>query len=254
VIVAAAASLALAAPSREALIERWLRANRTHSLARLKSVPRAAPQVTALPDLRALAQRELAVRGRYQLSTRTVASAEPWWLRVWDWLAERLQRLWDALFSRVHVGRQTAASIGDVLLVLVGLLFVYVVVRLLMNLQFARSAARLESAPLVQAPSPRALYQQACDAANRGDYGNAALLLFAATVALLDRQGAVEAAGSTTVGDFRRALRTHDAALVPSFDAIAAPFVQRAYAERAVGEPQWQTARSAFEALSHVSS
>jgi hypothetical protein len=118
-----------------------------------------------------------------------------------------------------------------------------------MNLQLVRLPAQPQSTPLAETPSPRALYQQACDAANRRDYGNAALLLFAATVALLDRQGAVEADRSATVGDFRRALRTRNAALIPSFDAVAAPFVQRAYAERAVGEAQWQTARSAFESL-----
>jgi hypothetical protein len=253
VIVAAAAALALAAPAREALIERWLHANRTHSMTRLESGPAARPAV-APPDLRAFAERELATPGRYRLASRAAVVSEPWWMRAWDWLAERWQRLWNAVFARVHVGRATAASMGDALLVLVGLVSIFVVVRLLMNIHLARSSASLDSTPLEERPSPRALYKEACNAANRGDYGGAALLLFAATLALLDRQGAVEAARSATVGDFRRALRGRDATLLPSFDAVAAPFVQRAYAERAVDELQWRHAREAFESLPHAPS
>ncbi len=252
-IVAAAAAFALVAPSRDALIERWLRANHTHSTARLKSGPPV--RTTEPPDLRGLAERELAVPGRYRLASPAAEVWEPWWMRLWEWVSERWRRLWSAIFARVHVGRAAAASIGDVLLVLVGLLLIYVVVRLLMNFHLARSTALLESTPLEGRPSPRALYKEACSAASRGDYGGAAVLLFAATVALLDRQGTVEAARSATVGDFRRALRRRDAALIPSFDAVAAPFVQRAYAERAVDELQWRYAREAFESLlPHASS
>jgi hypothetical protein len=251
VIVAAAAALALAEPSRDALVERWLRANRTHSPARLESGP---PVRTAEPpDLRGLVERELAVPGRYRLAP-AVAVSEPWWMRLWEWLSERWQRLWSAIFARIHVGRAAAASIGDVLLVLVGLLSIFVVVRLLMNFHLVRSAAPLESTPLEGRLSPRALYKEACSAASGGDYGCAAVLLFAATVALLDRQGTVEAARSATVGDFRRALRGRNAALIPSFDAVAAPFVQRAYAERAVDELEWRHAREAFESIAHMSS
>ncbi|MGB6517891.1 MAG: hypothetical protein WBE79_05210 [Candidatus Cybelea sp.] len=252
-IVAAAAALALGGPSRDALIERWLRANRTHSPARLESGPPVRTVESA--DLRVLVERELAVPGRYRLASPPAAVSEPWWMRVWEWLSQRWQRLWNAIFARVHVGRAAAASIGDVLLVLLGLLLIFVVVRLLMNFHLARSTALLESTPLEGRPSPRALYKEACSAANRGDYGGAAVLLFAATVALLDRQGTVEAARSATVGDFRRALRRRNAALIPSFDAVAAPFVQRAYAERAVDELQWRRAREAFESLlPHASS
>jgi hypothetical protein len=74
-------------------------------------------------------------------------------------------------------------------------------------------------------------------------------LLFAATVALLDRQGAVDGTASATVGDLRRELRAGNARLVGPFDAVAAPFVQEAYAERAVDEPQWHRARDAFATL-----
>jgi hypothetical protein len=246
VIVAIAFAAALA-PSKDALIARWLRANRTHVVARLAPVP--VPLVSA-PDLRALAQREFDVKGRYRIAETAVAApAEPWWQQAWRWVYTRWRGFWELVSARVRVGSQGAASLGDVLLVLVGILLIFVVVRLLRNMQIERAASGPAATPLPEPPAPRALYKQACNAAGRGDYRAAALLLFAAMVALLDRQGAVHGTASATVGDLRRELRARDARLVAPFDAVAAPFVQEAYAERAVDEPQWQSARDAFARL-----
>ncbi len=246
-ILAAAVAVALA-PSREALIERWLRANKTHAVGYLHTVPRARENA-AVPDLKMLAQRELAPPGRYRLA-QSPAPRKPWWSGIWDWIAGRWQQFWHTLFGHVRVGSTTAASIGDVLLAIVALILLITIVRLVRNIQITRAAssgARAE--PLRDAPPAAELYRQACDAANRRDYGAAALLLFAATVALLDARGAVVANRSATVGDLRRQLRASDANLVDPFDAVAAPFVQRAYAERAVGEPQWNRARFAYQEL-----
>ncbi|HXB83377.1 MAG TPA: hypothetical protein VNU22_08545 [Candidatus Acidoferrum sp.] len=246
-MIAAIVAAAAPAPSKGALIERWLRANRAHVVVRL--APASAPPISA-PDLRALAQREFAVKGRYRLAeSPAAATAEPWWLQALHWIYQRWQRFWDLLFARVRVGPQGAASLGDVLLLLVGILMIFVVVRLLRNLQVERARSAPQAAPLQEPPAPRTLYQQACNAAGRGDYGAASLLLFAATVALLDRQGAVDGTASATVGDLRRELRAGNAGLVTPFDAVAAPFVQEAYAERAVDEPQWHRARDAFATL-----
>jgi hypothetical protein len=247
----AALVLALAAPSREALIGRWLNANPRHTLARLASGPPAT--ATAPPDLRALARSELATPGRYRLTEPVATGAQPWWARVWEWMADRWSRLWSAVFRHVHVGAQQAADIGDALLVVISLVLIFVAVRLLMNLRFLRPVPRLESSPRNPPPSPAVLYRQACTAAQAGDYGGATLLLFAATVTLLALRGTFEAARSATVGDLRRALRARNIAMLPFFDEVATPFVQRAYAERAVGEPQWLCARAAFERLSENS-
>lgn len=245
-IVAIVAAAALA-PSKDALIERWLRANRAHVITRLAPAP--APPLST-PDLRVLAQREFAVKGRYQLAESPLAAAgQPWWSQALHWIHKRWQRFWELVFARVRVGPQGAATLGDVLLVLVGILMIFVVVRLLRNLQVDRSRSGPRAAPLEEPPAPRALYEQACNAAGRGDYGAAALLLFVAMVALLDRQGAVDGTASATVGDLRRELRAGNARLVAPFDAVAAPFVQEAYAERAVDEPQWHRARDAFATL-----
>ncbi len=249
-IVTVAATVALGAPSREVLIERWLHANRTHSAARLESALRRPVSQQAAPDLGALAKHELGIPGRYQL-VRSLPSAatQPWWRRALQWLADRWQWFWRTIFSRVHVGKEQAASIGDLLLVVILLLLLFVAARLLRNLQFSRSNLRTNAAPLAEAPSPDFLYKRACDAASRGEYGNAAVLLFTATVGLLDRRGAVKAGGSATVGDLRRELRAADAALVEPFDAVAGPFVEKAYAERSVAQPQWDRARDAFDRL-----
>ncbi len=248
-IAAAAAALALAAPSREGLVERWLRANPAHSAARLETAPRVA--LPAPANLDARARHELDIAGRYQLAKPSPASAatQPWWLRLLPWFADLWKRFWHTLFARVHVGKQQAASIGDVLLLLIGLILLFAVVRLVGNLQLARSDLRRSTESLTLAPNPLSLYRRACEAASRGEYGNAALLLFSATVALLDGRGAVEAGRSATVGDLRRELRAHNAALVEPFDAVTAPFVEKAYAERDVEQPQWNRARDAFDRL-----
>jgi len=231
---------------REALVQRWLAANPAHRVAQLDSAPAAT--TGRVPNLRDLVERELSAPGRYQIAKPALPSAaKPWWLQVWDWLGDRWQQFWNAVFGHAHIGRAQSATIGDVLLILVGLLFVFVLVRLLRDLQFARRATAAQSETLAESPSPRALYKDACDAAARGDYGPAVLLLFAAMVLLLDRRHTIALTSSATVGDLRRALRAQSGALVTAFDAVAAPFVQRAYAERPITESQWQTAREAYD-------
>jgi hypothetical protein len=247
VICALVAAAALVTPSREELIDRWLHANRAHSVARLESPARNGGPPR---DLRALAQRELAVPGRYQLTAPAPAArSEPWWARAWDWVTDRWRQLWKTLSSRVHVSERAANGIGDGLLVLIGLVLLFVAARILRGIQISRSAARVHAEPLAASLDPQALYRDACAAATRGEYGNAALLLFAATVALLDRRGAAAGGRSATVGDLRRELRGRDATLIPAFDAVSAAFVEKAYAERVVDAPQWRRAQTAFETL-----
>jgi len=251
VIAAVAAAAALATPSREALVQRWLHANRAHSAATLHS-PRNGPQ--APPNLQELAQRELASPGRYNL-TETPAPPvhESLWKRFLRWLGETWDRLWRSLSKRVHFSERTANGIGWTLLAVVAFVLLWVAVRLLVNLQLVRSRKRLDAQPLQAALDPHALYLKARESANRGEYGRAALLLFAATVALLDLRGAVCAERSSTVGDLRRELRSNDASLVALFDAVAGPFVQTAYAERAVDAAQWERAERGYSSLSEPS-
>jgi hypothetical protein len=248
VILAVAAAAALATPSRDVLIGRWLHANRSHQASQLES-HRSAANPPA--NLDALARRELAVAGKYRLREPAAgpAEAEPWWARAWHWLRDRWNQFWHAFFARVHIGARGASAIGDAVLAIVGGVLLLVAFLLLRNLRVRRAAKSAPSSPLPLRADSALLYQDACSAANRGDYGNAALLLFAATVALLDRNGAVDGEPSATVGDLRRELRVGGAALVGPFDAVASAFTQRAYAERSVEAAQWERARDAFGAL-----
>jgi hypothetical protein len=248
VILAVAAAAALATPSREALVERWLRADRSHKVAQLEP---SRSNANAPADLHAIAQREFAIAGRYRLSEPPPQppQAEPWWSRAWHWLRDRWEQFWNSIFAHAHIGRRGAAAIGDALLAIVAAALLLVAFLLLRNLQLRRAAKGVASEPLPPSVDSALLYGQACGAANRGEYGNAALLLFAATVALLDRSGTVAGKRSATVGDLRRQLRCGSATLVAPFDAVAAAFTQKAYAERSVEAAQWERARDAFGAL-----
>lgn len=250
-IAAVAVAASLATPSREALVQRWLHANRAHSAASLHS-PRSDAQVP--PNLQVLAQRELASPGRYNLTETPAPTVhESLWTRLMHWLGEQWDRLWRSLSKRVHFSERAANGIGWTLLAVVASILLWVAVRLLVNLQLVRSRKRLVAQPLQSGLDPQALYRTARESANRGEYGQAALLLFAATVALLDLRGAVSSDRSSTVGDLRRELRSNDASLVALFDAVAGPFVQTAYAERIVDASQWERAERGYSSLSESS-
>src|SRR5581483_10136601 len=119
VIVAVAAAAALATPSRDALIRRWLQANRAHSASELHAPAGAASRAPA--DLTALAARELATPGRYRLSNpRAVPARESLWVRLVRWLGAQWDRLWNAISKRVHISPRTANGAGWALLAIVG--------------------------------------------------------------------------------------------------------------------------------------
>jgi hypothetical protein len=247
VICAVVAAIGLVTPSREVLIERWLAGNPAHASIRLES--RGAAAAPSF-DLRALAERELNTPFRYQLTGPPgTVTEEPLWVRALQWLGDRWQEISRRLFGRIHVSSSQAAGIGVALLIVIGLGLALVAVLLARAVMRTRSPASVASAPMESPADPQAWYREACDAASRGDYGGASLLLFAATVALLAQRSTISVRRSATVGDLRRDLRAENAKLVPSFDTVAGAFVERAYAEREVDEPRWRRAREAFDAL-----
>lgn len=242
-----AVAAALMLPSREALLQRWLHANRAHATIALDR-PRGNPGL--LPNLQSLAQNELAVPGRYQLVLpKAPVEQEPWWLRAINWLSDRWQELWHKLFGRAHIAKGTAVAIGDWLLVLVGVALLALGLSFLRDLQLARERLRAAASPIEPPADPDSLYLRAREAAARGDYSGAARILFAATVAALAGNGTIDGRRSATVGELRRELRSANARLIVPFDAVAMPFVAAAYAERAVDAAQWQRASDAFDSL-----
>ncbi len=208
----------------------------------------------APPDLRALARRELAIPGRYRLGNSPAApgDADPIWLRALRWLFDRWHDLWRGLASHVHVGDRAATGIGDGVLALVAAALMLALFFVARNVYVARAASRLAAEPIGGPPDPLSLYRRACDAAGRADYGGAVVLLFGATVATLGARGAIAGGPDASVGDIRRELRAAHPSVMPQFDAVAAPFVERAYAERTVAAPQWQQARTAFTTIWEV--
>jgi hypothetical protein len=236
------------ASERAHLAARWAAASH-RSISELDAASRFgyAPR-----NLRALADRELAIPGRYELGARThgaAAQSEPWWLRVYRWLYDRWMQVWNAFFGRVHVSRNGAIAIADVLIVAVALLLIFVAVRLSLQIQRERRARAQSRRALVTSPSAGELYRRASEFGQCGNYADACRLLFAATIAALDVHAVVEERRSATVGEMRRALRKRAPALLAPFDVVTGAFATVAYAERPVGLNDWERARDAYRAI-----
>lgn len=228
-------------------------AQRRFADARRELVAPAPPGPRPAGWLEELAKRELAVAGRYRATESAVAPPQPsWWDRLWTWLGDRVRQLIETAFGRARLGPAQANVLAYGLLALATLTLTLVAVRMVAAIQFDRRGRARAVAPLAVAPAARDLYAAACRCAESGDHARAARLLFAAAVAALELRGDVRNRRSATVGDLRGSLRSRDASLVPSFDAIARPFVTSAYAERPVRLDEWEAARIAYLSLTPV--
>jgi len=203
-----------------------------------------------IPSRPPLGARDLA---REILSERRFRVAVPsthltLWETIWDWVRRLWSRLWDALFSHVHIGKGASVVIGDLL----AFALIAVVIAVLVRLAFAsiRDARRPAGAhPFTEAPDPGALYELSRQAAELGDYRMAVALLFAAAMRRLEKLGFAREDPSRTVNEWRRELRGTQPAVLPAFEAIARPFVAGYYAETPVERGQWMEAHDAFIAL-----
>jgi hypothetical protein len=243
--VALAAALARTDGENAALLARWTAAARAAVPAdrRLRE-PGSMPPDPGV-SLQRVAARELAVPGRYRLASPAAPRPEPtWWQRLWSWLHDRWDDFWSFVFGRVALGSRAAAAIGDAALIAV-LLALWRLAAAFGGRRRAPSNAR----PLPAPPDAAALYARACARAGEGRYADAARLLFAATLAVLDVKGTVRENASATVGDVRRELRARAAPAVPAFDDVASAFVAGTYAQRPVASGDWERARSAYARL-----
>jgi hypothetical protein len=253
---------AMASTQRDELVARWVAANDARIAAIHDPKARAKAQATFtklaaglderntpqdLPNFSAAAQRELATPGRYHLSTKIAPPpAQPWYQQIWDWVQEQFKKLWDSLYGRVHIGSGGTVAIGELLIGLAILALVFGVIRLLAEYQIDRRKRSVAVEALRAPQDARVLYERAHAAARKGDFAAASRLLFAASVVALDLRGVVTEDPSATVGDLRRVLRAREAGLVPPFDAVSAPFIASAYAERPIETADWERARDAF--------
>ncbi len=250
----------------DAAYAQWLAANRA-AIARIDSATSRAvaektlaativrmqaaspvPQPSTNPS--SLAKRELATAGRYDLAVHRNAVEPPNLLqKIWKWLIDHWNAFWSAISSRAHMG-SSVMQIGEFLLLLaVGGGIIYSIVRLLGLAQVDPAQRRGTSSPLVRERNARALYLQALALAAAGRYAEAARLLFLAAITALDLRGVLRDDAAATVGEIRRILRARDGVSIASFDAIAAPFVAAAYAERPVAHDEWDRAERAYATL-----
>jgi hypothetical protein len=107
----------------------------------------------------------------------------------------------------------------------------------------------VHSRALAHNADAQTLYLQSTRAADRGDYAEAASLLFRAALAALDLRGVVHDDPSRTVNECRAAVRERAPQSTAPFDTIARTFTAALYADAPVSAQQWNAARSAFAEL-----
>jgi hypothetical protein len=170
------------------------------------------------------------------------------WEIFWTWVRDQWNRLFDALFSHVHVGKQTGLVLGD--LVVIALVAIVLIVGVRLMRGAVRDAQRAGgSQPLADDPDFESLYERSRLAALHGDYRGAIALIFWAALLKLERLGIIRPDPSRTVNECRRAVARGAPAAAPAFDKIARSFTAAFYAERAVALDQWESARDGFMAL-----
>jgi hypothetical protein len=199
-------------------------------------------------DPHALA-RKIVAEPRFQVA---VVKPKPktWWDVFMQWLGDRWHQLLDAFSHNVHVAPKVSIAFGDLLILFAIAVVVVVGIRLALGIARDQSTANVRSRPLPQSAGAETLYAQSVRAAERGDYGSAATLLFRAALAALDLQGAVHDDPSHTVNECRAAVRTSVPQCAAPFDTIARTFSAALYADAPVTAEQWDAARSAFAQLS----
>jgi hypothetical protein len=198
-------------------------------------------------DIVAAVRDELAVPGRYHLGTVRAAN-EPWWVKIWEWIGDRLSDIFRAVFSHSNVGPGAINAVGDLLIAAALLAITIIGARLLVSWEASRRRSS-SAVPLGGSRSAHALMAAASNAAAAGAYARAVRLVFSAAVTLLDLRGVIADEPSATVNQLRRALATRDPRAGEPFLRIARLYTAAAYAERPAGDEAWQAARGAYDAL-----
>lgn len=223
------------------------------SLRRLVS-PLSAPSPQER-DPEALAAKVLAGRS-YQIGGLGPAPAphETLWERFVAFLGKLVARI----FSGIFKAAASAPILGQIFAVALVLLLAGVVGYLVFRLVEALSSVRRarptkdEGSPIPTRVDPDVLYGLGLEAAAAGRYGQAVALLFQASLASFDREGAVTFDASLTPGEYRRAVRGKVAAVSPQFDILAQTFVLAAFAERPISKSDWSAADAAYSHLRAV--
>ena len=186
---------------------------------------------------------------RFQVRVSAPAR-KTWWDVLVGWLGDRWHDLLGAFGKHIHVSAGVSVATGDIVIVVVAALVIFVAVRLLSQY----IAEGVSQAGTLRAVASRAgaaeLYEMSLEASRRGDYGSAVSLLFRASLAVLDLRGVVHDDPSSTVNESRRQVRRTEPRLVEPFDVLSRAFTAVVYADVPVSQTQWANAREAYLRLS----
>ena len=169
----------------------------------VRATPAPLRDVVVVPpmDPAQAARRELDTPLRYRLAGPQSAPDQHWWAPLARWLSDRWNELLQALAHNVRIGAGSRVAIGDVLLVIVGAVLAFLVVRLLSSLVTVSERGEAAYSSLASRKNAHDLLLEATAAADRGDYARAIRLLFVSSVALLDLRGVLRDDESSTVGE-----------------------------------------------------
>jgi hypothetical protein len=155
----------------------------------------------------------------------------------------------DAFSHHVHVAPNVSIAFGDLLIAIAVGVVAVVAIRLALGIARDQNRSAGGARTLPQRTDADALYARSVRAAQEGDFGEAASLLFRAALAALDLRGVLHDDPSRTVNETRAAVRVHAPQCVSSFDTIARAFTAAFYADEPISPEQWDAARKAFAQL-----
>ena len=180
----------------------------------------------------------------------TAPARKTWWDVLVGWLGDRWHDLLGAFGKHVHVSPRVTVAAGDIVIVVVTALVIFVAVRLLSQ-YIAEGVSQLGTLRAVPSHAGAVeLYEMSLEASRRGDYGAAVALLFRASLAVLDLRGVVHDDPSSTVNESRRQVRRTEPRLVEPFEVLARAFTAVVYADAPVSQTQWANACEAYLRLS----
>jgi hypothetical protein len=199
--------------------------------------------VTPETDPEIAVRQELATPFRYHLGV--APARESWLQRLFDAIA----RWWHALVSHFHGGARAESIAGDVVIVALVALLLYLIVRLVLAASIRRSAVSTDLESLVAERPEHRMAREASRAAESGDFLTAVRLILQAAILLLDLRGKLHDDASATLSELRRQVHALGDSAANPFGEIAAAYTHGVYAQQPVEESLWRRSRSAYDAL-----
>ena len=219
------------------------------SLRRTAGLERAA-SISPLHDVDGVAKKVLSDPAYAVAHAAPPAQQKQSWL---DILLKRLAELWSKFLGRAAASGSSSVALGDIIAIIAvaaaAAALIYLIVRVAQTLVARRSRRRGEEqiGTEIAAPGdPDLSYAAARRAASEGSYGRAVVLLFQASLVVLDRSGRVAYDPARTAGEYRRAVRLTAARASSPFDELARAFTDVAYADKDATEREWMSADASY--------